>query len=135
MSRWSAGLILMTVAAAALAAGCGGPDTSTPEGAAEAFISAVADGDPEEACSHATEEGTYLPSNFFAESGDIPDDCEGQVEAVSDDVRAEMDNITYSVTDESEDSATVELGDADLPEGTIVGDLDLEKSGDEWLVD
>jgi hypothetical protein len=125
---WIAALLVALVLALA---GCGGgPDTSTPDGAAEAFLQGVADGDAEEACSHATDEGTWLGPTI----SDVDDECEAHVEAVPDESRSEFDGPTITVEEETEEDADVFVQPADAPEG-FGFDLNLEKSGDEWLVD
>lgn len=129
-------LVLLTLGMALLA-GCGGgsgessasPDT--PDGAAQAFIDAVADGDGATACELVSADGEDLAVTSVT-GVSAGSSCEDTVSAVPDDVRDAMGSFETETTDEAAGKATVQVSDGNGG-GTPV-DLEMVKDGEEWDV-
>lgn len=121
----------------ALISGCGGSsDEEKVNAAVTGYLSGLADGDGKEACSHLTGDGKRELATFLVQTlggfADLSVSCDEQVKELSgsigEDERPLLRNAEINVT-VSGDSATAQLVGGDGR------DIELIKSGEEWLVD
>ena len=109
-------------------AACGSEPEEGPDDVTRQFLTALAEGDGEAACSYTSsaaieqveaEEGGSCEEAVVAASGEVTD--EG---------RAQLEEATYEVSDETDDSASVTAIRPDGEEETF----ELVKEDDEWKV-
>lgn len=108
-------------------AACGGEEEG-PDDVTRQFLSALAEGDGEAACSYASAEAIEAVE---AEEGATCEDAVVEASGeVTDEGREQLDDATYEVSDETEDSASVTAIRPDGEEETF----ELVKEDDEWKI-
>ncbi len=104
-------LMLAALAAAIALAACGGGGDSTsssdsPEAVTKSFLTAIANGDGEQACSYASANAIKQVEQGGGTCQDQVTQAAGQV---SDQDKQDVANATYEVTDQSDTAATVKV--------------------------
>lgn len=121
--------LLALAIAAALIAGCGGDDEPSegPAEVTEAFLVALANQDAEAACGYVSEQGL---EDVEAEGQSCEEAVLGAVGEVSEEDVQAVEDATYEVTEETEDTATVSATRADGDEQSF----ELVVEDGEWKV-
>jgi hypothetical protein len=122
--------VLACAIAIVLAAGCGGGDSDSPNGAVEDYFQAVKDRDGETACGLLTENA--LDSSTLPGAPTNSEDCVEGVNNLPEEELSSIGDVTAETTEESGDTATVEVtvkvGDVESPPISI----DMVKEDDQW---
>ena len=102
-------------------------DTNTPEGAAKAFLVAIANGDGETACGYASEAALKQ----IEAAGTCEDQVTQALGSISDEDKKAVEDATFETTKETDNSATVT---ATKPDGTDETFTLVIEDG-EWKID
>ena len=123
-------LAVVGLSALGLAA-CGGDseEAQGPDEVTKAFLTAIAEEDGEAACGYAS--AAALEQIEAEEGGTCEESVSGAAAGATDEDRQQVEDATYEVADESEDSATVTVVRPDGGEETF----QLVKEDDEWKVE